>query len=55
MTHQLDLDLTSRSTPALIEKLRVAQQNDELEMEDLVRQELDRRGEHPDGVQSDDD
>lgn len=49
MTHQVVIDLSTRSTPAIVAKLRAAQENGEREMEAACIAELDRRGEHPDG------
>ena len=47
--HHVATDLSTRSTPAIIAKLRLAEANGEKGMEDACRAELDRRGEHPDG------
>ena len=49
MSHRVEIDLSSRSTPALIAKLHVAIKNGEKEMEDACAAELDRRKEHPEG------
>ena len=55
MTHQVVIDLSTRSTPAIVAKLRAAEANGEKEMEDACRLELDRRGMDPDGDPSNKD
>lgn len=49
MTHKVEIDLSARSTTAIIEKLRIAEEKGEHEMADACAAELDRRGEHPHG------
>ncbi len=44
MTHAVQIDLSTRSTPAVRAKLAAAIKNGETEMADACRKELERRG-----------
>jgi len=46
MTHEVYIDLSTRSTPSIRAKLEVAIANDEVEMASACRDELERRGEN---------